>query len=258
MAPMKRANALVWLSVLLRLSVAVRLLPRTSMPRIGSSTMPADFFARLSSPEAYLTLVETASPETISVVKWGSPACRTCRAAAAKLNSMTKQWPDASFYEMEAGTKGAMFEFFQEQNVTRMPFIEVYVGSDRVEALVVPPSRVQFVKNALFAARQARLTASRRREVAATLLMLRESRNRLRSVPHSGSFILRVVRLLRPRFGRQLSKRERRAQRGRRLLVLRGVAAERAALLAECHRLERRLALLRKLVLPKRRLMRPN
>ena len=148
-----------------------------------------------------------------------------------------------------------------------MPFIEVYVGTTRVEALVVPASRIQFVKNALQHAREERLAASRRREVRATLLMLRETRHRLRSVPRSGSLLLRIARLIRPPFGtavpaslqldgRPLTKRARRARRGRRLLVLRGVAAEREVLLAECRRLERRLALLRKLVLPKQQLLR--
>ena len=42
-----------------------------------------------------------------------------------------------------------MFDFFKERNVTHMPFIELYVGDQRVHSLVVPPSRTSFLRVAL-------------------------------------------------------------------------------------------------------------
>ena len=62
--------------------------------------------------------------------------------------------------------------FYESHNVTQMPWVEVFLGSTRLEALVVPPSRVRFLNVILDEARS-RLRVLRpqlaRRRVAVAL-----------------------------------------------------------------------------------------
>ena len=90
----------------------------------------------------------------------------------------------ASFYSVDLRTenKDLMFDFFKERNVTHMPFIELYVGDQRVHSLVVPPSRVSFLRVALVEA--ADFVRDSQRQIARRnlLLQLRESKRALARV----------------------------------------------------------------------------
>ncbi len=68
----------------------------------------AKYFAPLETPAAYQELLSGASNQSISVIKFISPSCRTCRAAGPKLDAVAKRWPGASFYSLELVRNGKM------------------------------------------------------------------------------------------------------------------------------------------------------
>ena len=140
----------------------------------------------LAGPDEYESLLESVSDEEITVVKWTADYCRTCRAATPKIRGMFKrffaQYPQASFYSMElTKDNNEMHAYFESRNVTRMPFVEVYVGQQLADSLVVPPSRVAFLGNALQAARRvasSRVQARRARRERRRLVLLAQSQRR--------------------------------------------------------------------------------
>lgn len=65
-------------------------------------------FAPLETPAAYEELLSGASNQSISVIKFVSASCRTCRAAEPKLDAVAKRWPGASFYSLVLVRNGKM------------------------------------------------------------------------------------------------------------------------------------------------------
>lgn len=226
-------------------------------------------FTSLPTADDYTQLLKGASDEDINVVKFTAPWCNTCRASAAKLDYVAKSWPRARFYSIDLGREGAEGEkrvLFQSLNVTKMPYVEVYLGPERVDTLVVPPSRVGFLHNSLREAqarlRQRRVQLARRRVVLSLRANLRaEARARtelarerrrwrlLRVLEGSERFRERVLAL----YGEEADE-QRQAERRRHLLVVRSLARRLGALSEDRARLERRRRLLRKVVARVRRL----
>ena len=68
----------------------------------------AKYFAPLETPAAYQELLAGASNESISVIKYVSASCRTCRAAEPKLDAFAKRWPGASFHSLVLLKNGKM------------------------------------------------------------------------------------------------------------------------------------------------------
>lgn len=68
----------------------------------------AKYFAPLETPAAYQELLAGASNESISVIKFVSASCRTCRAAEPKLEAFAKRWPGASFHSLVLMKNGKM------------------------------------------------------------------------------------------------------------------------------------------------------
>ena len=68
----------------------------------------AKYFAPLETPAAYEELLAGASNESISVIKFVSAHCRTCRAAEPKLEAFAKRWPGASFHSLVLKKDGKM------------------------------------------------------------------------------------------------------------------------------------------------------
>ena len=68
----------------------------------------AKYFAPLETPAAYEELLAGARNESISVIKFASAHCRTCRAAEPKLEAFAKRWPGASFHSLVLKKDGKM------------------------------------------------------------------------------------------------------------------------------------------------------
>lgn len=96
-------------------------------------------------------MLAEASEDTISVVAYTAPWCRACKAFKAKMDYVAGKWPKTRFYRVEYLDN--LQSFFAAQNVTQTPFVEVYLGSRRLEALVMPPNRVRFLNVVLNEAR---------------------------------------------------------------------------------------------------------
>ena len=145
--------------------------PPTSQPLRTSRITAAQerYYTPLATPEEYAELLATACNDTVSVIRFTAPWCRTCMAARPKLDQVAKRWPDASFYSLELVRNGKragerMNAFFKEQNAFELPHVEVYVGSRRVEALTLPPSRVELLQKSLAALGETLLGSRLRRE----------------------------------------------------------------------------------------------
>jgi hypothetical protein len=68
----------------------------------------AKYFAPLETPAAYQEMLAGAGNESISVIKFVSASCRTCRAAEPKLEAFAKRWPGASFHSLVLMKNGKM------------------------------------------------------------------------------------------------------------------------------------------------------
>ena len=131
-------------------------------------------FRPLPSPAALGAILDDASVDGISVVKYTAPWCRTCRAAEAKLGFIAKQHPTASFYELTVDKDGPVRDDLKAREITQLPYVEVYVGRDLVEASTLSPSRAAWLRRMIDTARAQR----RRARHVADLLELRQNRRR--------------------------------------------------------------------------------
>ena len=219
-------------------------------------------FHPLASPDAYTKLFVDASPDDITIIKWASDGCRTCRAAQPKIRSILKRWDEeapsaAAFYSMDLrvsskeGSDDGMFDFFKEKGVTHLPYIELYVGSELVHSLVVPPSRAAFLRNALTDVSTTWRDGRRQRERRRLLLGLRAARARLYALDEQRARERRRWAAMRSTERAGLSA-SRRAERRRLLAGIRRLATRRASTAAEAAALARRWRLFRRLVLSRR------
>lgn len=216
-------------------------------------------FHPLASPEAYKELLDQKrTSDDITVIKWASDQCRTCRAAVPKIRGILKKWdeetpspPGASYYSVDLRRDNSvtMLAFFKARNITLLPCIELYVGDELLHTLVVPPSRTAFLRNALGDVAGHVGDTRRRRERRRMLLALRQSRRQLVRLSRARAKLQRRYRLD-TLSATAVIKRERR--RGF-LISLRSGAAERETRRVETTRLERKRRLFNKLVAkPKR------
>jgi len=191
--------------------------------------LAASRFTPLESPEAYDELVQSLDEGSTTVVKFVAPSCRTCRASNARLSFVASKWPRTRFYEVFLAAGTPFVEWAKARGLTTVPYIEVYLGAEQIEALVVPPSRVRALSSALTAARQ-RLRQQRRQQGVLRLRSHRRERSELRSERS------RLVRL-----DSAGSAREPRVQRGERLLRLRAIYTQLSNLEDEERQIQRRL-----------------
>ena len=99
---------------------------------------PAEFVP-LPTPAAYAELLANVAPDEISVVKFQSPNCRSCRQPSAKLQHLTEAHPHATFYTLDLVINGKaagrhMKAFFAENGVKEIPYVQVYRGQTLLEA----------------------------------------------------------------------------------------------------------------------------
>ena len=99
-------------------------------------------FSALATPNDYRELLANAAPSDVSVIKYQSPFCRSCRQPSQALDDLAQEWPQASFYTLDLLIDGKaagrrMKALFKERNVKEIPYVEVYRGSVLVEAGVM-------------------------------------------------------------------------------------------------------------------------
>ena len=130
------ATATCWLmlSALSGLHLGVSNAPRAVMarrtlPRMGTSYTP------LESSQAYEKMLAEAEEDSISIVKFTAPWCRTCIATASKLDKVAKDYPSANFYSLDCGVRLKLY--FKTLGITQLPYVRVYVGKRMVHELVV-------------------------------------------------------------------------------------------------------------------------
>jgi thiol-disulfide isomerase/thioredoxin len=135
---------------------------QAKLPPIASQV-----FVPLSTPANYSEVLASVGPDVVSVIKFQAPYCRSCRQTSPLLDRAAKKWPSARYFSLDLIRNGKaagerMNRFFASRNVTTMPHIEVYAGSELVSVEVVPPSRLELFSQAVGAA------VIRLQEVAAT------------------------------------------------------------------------------------------
>ena len=188
----------------------------------------------LADVAAYRALVAgfAERPEAVTAVLHKAPWCRTCRAVMPKMQGAASRYPARSvaFYELLLPTSSDAKELGMDQ----LPFLEIYVGAERVGGLVMPPQRLAWAHRALSEAlerrRETRLRGERRRIVL-----------RVRAIRRETAALLAERTAL-------LEKRKGPLGRGQRLLALRAMRAALRDLAREKARLARRrhlIALLR-------------
>jgi len=148
----------------------------------GPPPIASRYFESLLTPAQFEELLEKAPSDAVSIIKFQATYCRTCRATAPLLDRVAKKYPTAKFYDLTLARDGKaagerMYRFFKSRGIKEMPYVEVYAGSERVEAEVVVPSGIERLQQ-MIAAAQERLTAGVWRGQRARLLQLqREFRN---------------------------------------------------------------------------------
>ena len=120
----------------------------------GPPPIKSAIFVPLGSPQNYTELLENAEDNSVSVIKFQAPYCRTCRATSPLLDRVCKQHPEARFYSMDLARDGKaagerMNKFFKERQIKQMPYIEVFYGKELVDTEVVPPSAIDTFSNVL-------------------------------------------------------------------------------------------------------------
>ena len=118
---------------LLELALALPLLPSTLRPRCaaprlgvkGPPPIASRYFSPLDTPADFNSLISSVPNNSVSVIKFQAPWCRTCRASAPLLDRTAKKWPDASYYSMELVRNGKaagerMNRFFKSKNITQV------------------------------------------------------------------------------------------------------------------------------------------
>lgn len=155
----------------------------------GPPPIQSQFFRPLGSPANFTALLDDAAPDSVSVIKFQAPYCRTCRASSPLLDRVAKQYPQARFYSMDLVRNGKaagerMNRFFKERGVKLMPYIEIYYGSECIDTEVVPPSALASFEQAVGAAMERLRAASTSRSGASRQLVqlrqfLREKREEI-------------------------------------------------------------------------------
>ena len=146
----------------------------------GPPPIKSAIFVPLGSPQNYTELVENAAKDTVSVIKFQAPYCRTCRGVSPLLDRVCKQHPEAKYYSMDLARDGKaagerMNKFFKERQIKQMPYIEVFYGKELVDTEVVPPSAVDAFSNVLDEIMERlRLATSSRRDASRQLVLLRQ------------------------------------------------------------------------------------
>ena len=123
----------------------------------GLPPIASRHFTPLDSPANITALLTSAGEDTVSVVKYQAPWCRTCRALAPRLDKaldrVARRWPNSSpaaarLYSLELVRNGRaagerMNKYFKSRNATELPFIEVYRGDQLIDAAVIPPTNLE-------------------------------------------------------------------------------------------------------------------
>ena len=89
----------------------------------------------LESSAAYEKMLSEADEDSISIVKFTAPWCRTCAATASKLDKVAKEYPTANFYQLDCGVR--MKVYFKALGITQLPYVRVYAVKRMVNELVV-------------------------------------------------------------------------------------------------------------------------
>ena len=142
----------------------------------GPPPIQSQFFRPLGSPANFTALIDGAAPDSVSVIKFQAPYCRTCRASSPLLDRVAKQYPQARYYSMDLVRNGKaagerMNRFFKERGVKLMPYIEIYYGSECIDTEVVPPSALASFEQAVGAAMERLRAASTSRSGASRQLV---------------------------------------------------------------------------------------
>ena len=123
----------------------------------GLPPIASRHFTPLDGPANITALLTSAGEDTVSVVKYQAPWCRTCRALAPRLDKaldrVARRWPDSSpaaarLYSLELVRNGRaagerMNKYFKSRNATELPYIEVYRGDQLIDAAVIPPTNLE-------------------------------------------------------------------------------------------------------------------
>ena len=226
-----------------------------SLPRLNMRAHSTfEDFCPITSIEDYEKCIGEAAQDDITIIKWVSEGCRTCRAAGPKIKSVVKRWSQdaighrTSFYAVELkknyrdeALQQRWLDFCREREVKQLPYVELYLGGEQVQGLVVPPSRVSFLRVALTEAKDSVRARRRRRARRNLLLTLRTRRHEARRLERERHALVREWRGLRVRGALDDATPQQRADSRRRYLTeLRGVGAARRRAVAEARGLERR------------------
>lgn len=190
------------------------------------------YYTELGSASAYRELLQSASSTDMNVVKFTAPWCRTCRAARLKLDYVAKRHPKAAFFSLDLDHDSETRLLFDELQIELMPHVEIFLGSERVESLVVPPSRVAFLNTALAQAQTLLRQRRRDTERAKVVLGLRAARQSLRRLSRERARLVQEWLSLECELGGARDEMCR-VKRRRHLLDLRAKGRERAALRQE-------------------------
>ena len=96
----------------------------------------------LPTPAAYAELLAAAGPDDVSIIRFGSPFCRTCREPSQLVDQLLDQYGStASLYSIELVQDGKaagrrMLKLFKEREVTAIPYLEVHRGDQCIHACV--------------------------------------------------------------------------------------------------------------------------
>lgn len=162
----------------------------------GPPPIKSQVFSALGSPANYTRLIESADPDSVTVIKFQAPHCRTCRATSPLLDRVAKQYPQAQFYSMDLVRNGKvagerMNAFFKDRGIKTMPYIEIYYGSKLIESEVVPPRALdrfeQGIREAVEKLRSSPTSRGLSRQLALLRKVLRDKRNETRVSAHPPS-----------------------------------------------------------------------
>ena len=170
-----------------------------SLPRLNMRAHSTfEDFCPITSIEDYEKCIGEAAQDDITIIKWVSEGCRTCRAAGPKIKSVVKRWSQdaighrTSFYAVELkknyrdeALQQRWLDFCREREVKQLPYVELYLGGEQVQGLVVPPSRVSFLRVALAEAKDS-VRARRRRRARRNLLLTLRAAARARRLERGG------------------------------------------------------------------------
>ena len=108
---------------------------------VGGATTPTDrTFTPLATPAAYESLLAEASPADVTIIKFQSPFCRSCRRPSKLLDDYEEQFGEnAKFYSIDLVIDGKaagrrMKAFFKDRDVKEIPHIEVHRGNVLIDA----------------------------------------------------------------------------------------------------------------------------